>query len=105
MTDSRSEATWRRVGLLSVDSGICLIADPMYHRDGIYGVAEAEAAAMATITSSTQAAPLLARDGQELGVAVATGYGDDLYPVEVRYVTDQRGTLRVAELRVRFIDE
>lgn len=104
MTDSQNQPSWHQVGVISIDSGTCLITDPMYHRDDVYGVAEAEAAAMCTITSDTQAAPLLAKNGEEVGVAINTG-GDDLYPVEVRYVTDQQGVRRVAEMRVRFISD
>jgi hypothetical protein len=100
----RKEADWVRVGELTVESGTCLLVDPTYHRDGFYGVDEVGTAVMAAVGSPTSAAPLVTRDGVEIGTVSATGYGDDIYPVEVRYVMDERGTRRVAELRVVFID-
>jgi hypothetical protein len=101
----RSSDEWSRVGSVTVDSGRCLVVDPTYHRDGFYGVEEVGAAVMASVGSNSEAAPLIASDGQELGVVVGTGYGDDVYPVEVRYMTDDRGVKRIAELRVRFIGD
>lgn len=93
-----------RVGGLTVESGTCLVVDPTYHRDGFYGVDEVGAAVMAAVGSPSNTAPLVTTDGLEIGTVSGTGFGDDLYPVEVRYVTDDRGTRRVAELRVVFID-
>jgi hypothetical protein len=97
--------SWQRVGSITVDSGRCLIVDPSYHRDGFYGVVEADAAIMSSVTADSQTARLLATDGMAIGTVVATGYGDDEYPVEVRYVVDERGVRRIAELRVRFMDD
>jgi hypothetical protein len=101
----RGTNEWSRVGSVTVDSGRCLVVDPTYHRDGFYGVEEVGEAVMASVRSDSGAAPLIAPDGQELGVVLATGYGDDEYPVEVRYMTDDRGVKRIAEVRVRFIDD
>lgn len=95
---------WVQVGTVMVDSGRCLVVDPTYHRDGVYGVNEVEAATMASVTSPTGTALLSNSAGLEIGVVVGTGYGDDVYPVEVRYHTDERGTRRVSEVRVRFIE-
>lgn len=96
---------WKQVGTVSVESGRCLVVDPTYHRDGFYGIAEVETATMASVAASSQAAPLKTTDGVTIGTVVASGYGDDEYPVEARYVTDDRGVVRIAEVRVRFIDE
>jgi hypothetical protein len=94
---------WVQVGIVNVDSGTCLIVDPTYHRDGIYGIEEVESATMATVASPSNTAALVSVRGEQIGTVVQTGYGDDQYPVEIRYVVDQRGTRRIAELRVRFI--
>src|SRR4051812_26864416 len=94
---------WEQVGTVAVESGRCLVVAPTYHRDGFYGVAEVEAATMASVGAQSQAAPLMTADGVMIGTVVGTGYGDDEYPVEVRYITDERGARRIAELRVRFI--
>jgi hypothetical protein len=96
---------WTRVGSVTVDSGTCLVVDPTYHRDGLYGVDQIAAAGVACIGSSRKAAPLTASGGQPIGTVVQTGYGDDEYPVEARYITDQRGTTRIAEIRIRFITD
>jgi hypothetical protein len=100
----RKDEEWVRVGGLTVESGTCLVVDPTYHRDGFYGVDEVGAAVIAAVGSPSSAAPLLTSDGLEIGTVSSTGFGDDVYPVEVRYVNDERGTRRVAELRVVFID-
>ena len=94
---------WVAVGSVTVDSGRCLFVDPSYHRDGIYGVDEVGTAIMASVTDPSQTAPLNGSDGMRIGVVVASGYGDGEYPVEVRYVSDERGADRVSEARVRFI--
>jgi hypothetical protein len=98
-------SAWEQVGTVAVDSGRCLVVDPTYHRDGFYGVAEVEAATMASVGAQTQAAPLVTADGMTIGTVVGAGYGDDEYPVEVRYIMDERGVRRIAELRARFIDD
>lgn len=86
-----------------IDSGRCLIVDPTCHRDGLYGVAEVEAATIAGIGTPTDAGPLVATDGAIVGTVVGSGYGDGEYPVEVRY-EERDGVRRVAEVRVRFIE-
>ena len=68
------------------------------------GVDEVGAATMASVTAPSQAAPLVTADGMSIGAVVATGYGEGEYPIEVRYVTDERGAVRVSEVRVRFIE-
>ena len=101
---AEDENGWAQVGSVAVDSGTCLVVDPTYHRDGHYGVDEiAAAVVVACVSSSNQAAALLTSKGQSIGTVVQTGYGDDEYPVEARYVTDERGAVRVAEVRIRFI--
>ncbi|MDP9412163.1 MAG: hypothetical protein M3P70_17055 [Actinomycetota bacterium] len=57
------------------------------------------------VGSSTGTAPLALQDGRQIGTVLLPGYGDDAYPVEVRHVTDARGHQRIAELRVRFIED
>jgi hypothetical protein len=99
-----SNDEWVTVGSVTVDSGRCLVVDPTYHRDGLYGVDEIGAATMASVTSPSQVAPLNTPDGTSVGAVIATGYGDGDYPVEVRYITDGRGAARISEMRVRFIE-
>jgi hypothetical protein len=106
MTSSaESQDGWTRVGSVAVDSGTCLVVDPTYHRDSLYGVEQIAEAVVACVGSSRKAATLAASDGQPIGTVVQTGYGDDEYPVEARYVTDQRGATRIAEIRIRFITD
>ena len=99
----RESEGWVQAGTLTVESGRCLVVDPTFHRDGFYGVTEVEAATMASVAAKSQAAPLVATDGMAIGTVVATGYGDDEYPVEIRYIVDERGVERISEVRVRFI--
>jgi hypothetical protein len=46
----------------------------------------------------TGTAPLALADGHRIGTVVLPGYGEDEYPVEVRYATDARGHRRIAGL-------
>ncbi len=93
---------WVRVGSVSVESGRCLVVDPAYLRDGFSGAEEVDAAITAAESAPSGAAPLSATEGVEIGAVVGTVFGDDVYPVEVRYETEG-GVPRVAELRVRFV--
>ncbi len=101
MADSND---WVQVGLVGIESGTCLIVDPTYHRDGFYGVEEVEAVTLEVVGSPARVGTLKLPDGMIVGTAVATGFGDGEYPVEVRYA-DTRWGRRVAEVRVRFLDE
>lgn len=96
---------WVDVGVAEIESGTCLIVDPTFHRDGFYDAERVGQAVLDAVGSATLAAPMALADGHEIGVVIRPGFGDDAYRVEVRYVADERGTRRIAELRVRFIED
>ena len=96
---------WAEVGVVEVESGTCLIVDPTFHRDGFYDGERVGQAALDAVGAASRRALLALADGHEIGTAILPGYGDDAYPVEVRYVVDERGTRRIAELRIRFIED
>lgn len=106
MTGSaESQDGWTRVGSVAVDSGTCLVVDPTYHRDSLYGVGQIAAALVACAGSSRKAPRLLPRTASRSAPLSKLGYGDGEYSVEARYVTDQRGATRIAEIRVRFMTD
>jgi hypothetical protein len=96
---------WTDVGVAEIESGTCLIVDPTFHRDGFYDAERVGQAVLDAVGSATLTAPLALPDGHEIGTVIRPGYGDDAYRVEVRYITDERGARRIAELRVRFIED
>ncbi len=98
------EGEWFDVGVVEVESGTCLIVDPTFHRDSFYTAEEVGQAVLDAVGSSTLVGPLSLSDGHQIGTIVRPGYGDDAYRVEIRYVIDERGARRIAELRVRFIE-
>lgn len=92
---------WQKVGEINVDAGLCWIGDPCY-----------------CVTPDAKSHPAKTWDefcdrledsgvtqwdfypgSTGLGVSVESGYGDGLYPVEVRRAEDGK----VAEVRIRFI--
>jgi hypothetical protein len=83
-----SEVTeWVPVGQVEIESGVVVVGDPDY-------LPQEPTDAVLAGSETLQGVRELAH-----GVfAVGTGYGDGVYPVEVRYQDD-----RVAEVRVRFI--
>jgi hypothetical protein len=101
VTDS---GEWTNVGVLEVESGTCLIVDPTFHRDGFYDGERVGQAVLDAVGSASLTAPLTLHDGHEIGTVIRPGFGDNAYRVQVRYVTDERGARRIAELRVRFIE-
>jgi hypothetical protein len=94
---------WTDVGVVEVESGTFLVVDPTFHRDGFYDAERVGQAVLDAVGSATLTAPLALPDGHEIGTIIRPEFGDDAYRVEVRYVTDERGAQRIAELRVRFI--
>jgi hypothetical protein len=96
---------WTDVGVVEVESGTCLVVDPTFHRDGFYDAERVGQAILDAIGSPTLVAPLALSDGHEIGTVIRPGYGDDAYRVEVRYIADEGGTRRIAELRLRFIED
>ena len=96
---------WSEVGVVEVESGTCLIVDPTFHRDGYYDAEQVGQAALDALASPNGTAPLTLANGHRVGTVLLPGYGDDAYPVEVRYVPGVRGESRIAELRIRFIED
>lgn len=84
---------WVTIGELGIDSAHCLLLDP----EGIDHVGDW----MAHFEDQVQI--VRTSTGIALGAIIETGYGDGVYPIEVRYEDDERGDRRVAEVRVRFV--
>ena len=80
------------------------MVDPTFHRDGFHDAEQVGQAVLDAVGSATKTAPLVLSDGHEIGTMLLPGYGDDTYRVEARYIEDERGQRRIAELRVKFID-
>jgi hypothetical protein len=95
---------WQRIGEVPVDTGRLVLVDPMnidevsHHEDELVHELEDEDSDPAFMTYELVT--------NEIGVAVAlvlaTGLGDGLYPVEARF-EGAEGTVRIAEIRVRFL--
>jgi hypothetical protein len=94
---------WTQVGVVEVESGKCLVVDPTFHRDGFYGVDEVAQSVLDAVGAPSRTAALALADGHVVGTVILPGLGDDVYPVEVRYVQHPRWGRRVAELRIRFL--
>lgn len=97
---------WQQIGQVPIDTGRIVLVDPVNvedvarHEDELVARHEAE--------EETEAeAPVMSYElvTNEHGVAVAllvqTGLGDGIYPVEARF-EEAGGSLRVAEVRIRF---
>ena len=95
---------WQRIGDLPVDTGRLVLVDPMnlddasHHEDAVKSRLEDEDSHSASMTYELVT--------NEPGVAVAlvldTGLGDGSYPVAARF-EEAAGTVRIAEVRVRFL--
>jgi hypothetical protein len=95
---------WETVGTVGVDTGRLLITDPAYL--DLWGYVSEPGSYSDTglsdgMTGRDSAALTFPTGGEGAGVAVSTGYGDGLYPVQVSRTTDGR----VAAVRVVFIGE
>ncbi len=98
-----NKSKWERVGQIKVDAGLCWLGDPCYilHRDGgglprTLGSNWSEFCDMVSDSGVTNFDHEPEIKG--LGVAVSTGYGDGVYPVEVKRVGGM-----IAEVRIKFI--
>jgi hypothetical protein len=85
---------WETVGKMGVDAGLCWIGDPCY-------CVTPDAEGHPAQTWGEFCDIIGSDDVHEFktGVCVSTGYGDGVYPVQIR--RDDNG--RVAEVRVKFI--
>jgi hypothetical protein len=102
---------WQRIGEVPVDTGRLVLLDPMNADD--VGRHEAELAARYEAEeemeeTEAEVPPVMTYKliTNEHGIAVAlivgTGLGDGLYPVEARF-EEAEGSVRIAEIRVRFL--
>ena len=91
-----TDAEWEVIGTVDVDSGMLLLIDSCL-LDSSY-VAHEE-------RYENELLPIAGRTGRYgMGVATASGFGDGTYEVEARWMVDELGHRRVAEVRVQFID-
>jgi hypothetical protein len=101
MTESTE---WQRIGDVPVDTGRLVLVDPMNLDD--VSQHEEELARHLEDEDSEPASMTYELVTNEIGVAVAlvlsTGLGDGGYPVEARF-EEAEGTMRIAEIRVRFL--
>ena len=96
---------WQRIGEVPIDTGRLVLLDPMNtddvgrHEDDFIDRYEAEPDA----EEPSLTYELVTNDH---GVAVAlilhSGLGDGVYPVEARF-EEAGGSIRIAEIRVRFL--
>jgi hypothetical protein len=100
---------WQRVGSISVDAGMIWIGDPCYTLtpDTPYAFGptwdDFVAITVPKLESGNGVARFTKADGWgDVGLAVHSGMGDGVYPVDVRR---DRVTGRVAELRIVFLPE
>lgn len=101
MTESTE---WQRIGDVPIDAGRLVLVDPMNLDDVSHREDELEDELADEHSDSAFMTYELVTN--EHGVAVAlvlsTGLGDGLYPVEARF-EEAEGTMRIAEIRVRFL--
>lgn len=101
-----SDAGWEEVGAIPVDSGCITLTDPAHLADlaveaeeFIRSFAGGPDTGWNGIIARGGGSRQVATDGYPTAVEVLTGYGDGMYPVEVR--RNEEG--RVAEVRVVFL--
>jgi hypothetical protein len=90
-TDS---SDWQLIGQVPIDSGRMALVDPTNADD----LARHEEGEPGSMTYEVVANDL----GIGVAVYVHTGLGDGLYPVEARF-EEAGGSMRLAEVRVRFV--
>jgi hypothetical protein len=106
MATTKTATKWEVIGLIGVDAGLCWVGDPCYilHRDSgdspdDIGRTWDEFCEQLRDQDTRQFDFNMGHAG--LGVCLSTGYGDGNYDVEVRRNSEGR----IAEMRVRFIEE
>jgi predicted RNase H-like HicB family nuclease len=93
---------WKQVGVVGVDSGLCWLGDPCYILHKKPGEEKPELGKdwHEFVNKTFDNEGRFAQFGELTGVTVASGYGDGIYPVMVRFEDK-----RVAEVKVVFIDD
>ena len=84
---------WQQIGEVPIDSGQLALVDP----------GNADLAAGYVMDTPLTFNSIENELGIPVAVVLATGSGDGRYPVEVRAYEEADGTLRIAEVRVRFL--
>lgn len=88
---------WQNLGEIAVETGHVALFDPG-DEDLLAGYRQVVEAGDLELVHRLAGPPL----GRAVGLVVATGMGDGLYPVEGR-IEEVDGEPRIAELRVRFL--
>jgi hypothetical protein len=103
MTESTE---WQRIGEVPVDTGRLVLVDPMnvddvsHHEDEVHRRFEDEDE---DEHSASMTYELLANEHDvAVALVLSTGLGDGVYPVEARF-EEAEGTMRIVEIRVRFL--
>jgi hypothetical protein len=101
---------WRIIGEVCIDSATLVLCDPIrgeaaehwwMDRARKVGVGELDANQEAADGIDTW--QLTDDRDISIGVALTTGLGDGVYPVEARYEDDETFGRRVAEVRIKFL--
>jgi hypothetical protein len=85
---------WQLIGQVPIDTGRLALADPM-NADDVARHEEDQPGSMTyeVVTNDHDVA---------VAMVLGTGLGDGVYPVEARF-EEAEGTIRIAEVRVRFL--
>ena len=97
---------WKQVGEVGVDAGLMWLGDPCYiignDASRKWNTWDAFCDSLRDKHDKTGVTQYnFSKERTGLGVAVSTGYGDGVYPVEVK--RNHEG--RIAEVRIVFIEE
>ena len=85
---------WERIGEMMVDSATLAVIDAAY-ADRIDPLEPWEGFVH----------PVVTEGGATLGTPILPGLGDGLYPIEARFEQVEGWGRRIAEVRIRFLDE
>lgn len=97
-------SNWEHAGYIGVDAGLCWIGDPCYiiHPDEVPEALGKNWGDFCDNLGHKGAQQFHHDSGHGgLGVVISTGWGDGIYPVQVKKTSDGR----IAEVRVIFINE
>jgi hypothetical protein len=89
----KTESKWEQIGLVTIQTGSLLLIDPCY--------------AAAYDATKLRRNEQIVIEANQTAVVTSTGWGDGRYLVEGRYykVPGQHDDFRLAEIRVKFIDD
>lgn len=101
---------WKKVGVVSVDSGTLLLSDPAYRKDlpsyeKITGLKK-DKRVTGRLAEGDKTAEIKHKRGYAgAGVITDTGYGDGVYNVFANEVDEGKFGKRIAEVKVVFIQK